>query len=147
MTTIAYRDGILAGDGRETFVSEGESPMVNRDDCIKIFRLQDGRLFGAAKTSEDIERLYRALKKGKTKWPTPKCDDVNAMVVDLKGGIWSYEGRVWIKVETDYYAVGSGSHFALPAMDAGASAVEAVEIGCKRDPFSGGTITSLALHP
>jgi 20S proteasome alpha/beta subunit len=145
MTTIAYRDGVLAGDGRETFVSEGESPMVNRDDCVKIFRIPDGRLFGAAKTSEDIERLYRALMQGRKLWPTPKCSDINAIIVDRDENIWSYEGRLWIKVVAPYYAVGSGAHFALPAMDAGATAAEAVAIGCKRDPFSGGLITTLNL--
>jgi ATP-dependent protease HslVU (ClpYQ) peptidase subunit len=145
MTTIAYRAGIIAGDGRETFISEGESAMVNRDDCVKVHRLPDGRLFGAARTSEDIERLYRALVKGRKTWPKVKCDDVNAMVIDLQGKIWCYEGRLWIPCDQEYAAVGSGSVFALAAMDAGATAEQAVKVGVKRDPYSGGKITVLKL--
>lgn len=146
MTTIAYRAGVLAGDGRETFIEDGESPMINRDDCVKVFRLPDGRLFGASRTSEDIERMYRKLIKG-DEWPKIKEGDINAMIIDTNGKIWSCEGRLWIPVEAEYYAVGSGSRVALPAMDAGADAKKAVEIACKRDPFSGGKITILKLKP
>jgi hypothetical protein len=146
MTTIVYRAGILVGDGRETFVSDGESPMINRDDCVKIFRLPDGRLFGASRTSEDIERMHLKLMKG-VEWPKLKTADINAMIVDRKGRVWSCEGRLWTRVHGEYYAVGSGSMFAFPALDAGADARKAVEIACKRDPFSGGKITMLALKP
>ncbi len=151
MTTIAYRDGVIAGDGRETFVGEGSS-MVARDDCVKIHRLPDGRLFGAARTSEEINILHDAMIRSCQwwhfwgRWPTPKLDDINAMCIDLDGSIHSYEGGRWELVEGDYYAVGSGSTFAFPAMDAGASAEEAVEIGIKRDPYSGGFLTVLFLQ-
>lgn len=152
MTTIAYRTGVIAGDGRETYVEEGESSMVARDDCVKVHRLPDGRLFGGSKTSEDINVLHEALLAGikqepPDKWPTPKLDDINAMVIDNDGAIYSYEGLRWEKVTEDYFAVGSGSRYAFPAMDAGATAQMAVEIGVKRDPYSGGKITVLQLHP
>ena len=75
MTTIAYRNGVMAGDGRETQIAEGESALIIRDTDRKVFRLKDGRLFGAAKTSEDILRLYNSLKNGT---PLPKLEDVNA---------------------------------------------------------------------
>lgn len=147
MTTIAYRDGVMAGDGRETSIEEGESSFTLSDDCVKIHRLPDGRLFGGSRGSEEIDRLLAALRDGKEKWPTPKLEDINAMVVDLKGRIWLYEGNMWIRCKDKYYAVGSGARFAFPAMDAHATAVQAVRIGIKRDPFSGGTVTVLKLHP
>ncbi len=151
MTTIAYRDGVLAGDGRETYIEDRESSMVARDDCVKIHRLPDGRLFGGSKTSEDINILHEKLIQSCAwwhfwnRWPTPKLDDINAMVIDTDGTIYSYEGARWEEVTEPYYAVGSGARFALPALDAGACALRAVEIGAKRDPFSGGRITSLTL--
>jgi hypothetical protein len=152
MTTIAYRAGVLAGDGRETYIEEGESSMVARDDCVKIHRLPDGRLFGGSKTSEDINVLHDALVDGCKQeppklWPTPKLDDINAMVIDTDGTIYSYEGVRWEKVEGDYFAVGSGARFAFPALDADATAERAVQIGVKRDPFSGGKISVLRLLP
>ena len=152
MTTIAYRGGVMAGDGRETSCEKGESTFVIRDDCVKVFRLPDGRLFGGSRTSEDIARLHDALlescKAGANdRWPSPKLEDINAICVDTDGAIRVYEGRRWELVELPYYAVGSGARAALPAMDAGADAVGAVLIGTKRDPFSGGKITELKLKP
>jgi hypothetical protein len=86
MTTIAYRAGIIAGDGRESYIEDHESAMVARDDCVKVHRLPDGRLFGAARTSEEINDLHEAMIRSCkwwhfwTKWPEPKLEDINAMV-------------------------------------------------------------------
>lgn len=153
MTTIVYRNRVMAGDGRESYIEEHESAMVARDDCVKVHRLPDGRLYGAARTSEEINILHEALIRSCkwwhfwTRWPEPKLEDINAMVVDTDGTIWSYEGARWEQVDGDYHAVGSGARFAFPALDANATAEEAVKIGIKRDPFSGGKITLLQLHP
>ncbi len=132
----------MAGDGRETACADGESTVVLRDNDVKVWRLPDGRLFGAACSSEDIERLRLALVN---KQPPPKLEEINGLLVDLKGHMWLYEGNIWQRIWGKYFAIGSGSVFALGAMDAGASAVEAVRIGKKRDPYSGGKITSLKL--
>jgi len=40
------------------------------------------------------------------------------------------------EIPVPYYAVGSGGNIALGAMDAGATAREAVEIACRRDTYS-----------
>ena len=142
MTTIAYRDGIMAGDGRETCIGDDESAVVLTDKCIKVFKLRDGRLFGGSRGSEDLTRLHQALVKNT---PLPKLEDVNGLLVDRKGRIWLYEGHIWQRIQARYYAVGSGSVFALGAMDAGATAIEAVRIGVRRDPYSGGRVTHVRL--
>ena len=142
MTTIAYRNGVLAGDGRETQIADGESALVIRDTDVKVFKLKDGRLFGAAKTSEDILRLHNSLKNGTA---LPKLDDVAAILVDLKRRIWFCEGRIWQRAPYKFFAIGSGGGFALAAMDAGATAIEAVRVGIKRDPYSGGKVTYVRL--
>lgn len=142
MTTIAYRDGVMAGDGRETAIGEDESSVILGDDCVKVFKLRNGNLFGGSRGSEDIFRLQQALEKG---YKPPKLEDINALLVDRKGRLWLYEGRVWQPITQSYYAVGSGSVFALGAMDAGATALEAVAIGVKRDPYSGGLISNVKL--
>ena len=143
MTTICYREGILAGDGRETIIEDRESSMVDNDTSVKVFRLEDGRLFGASKTSESCFRLHESLVKG---FGPPKLEDINAILVDLKGRMFFFEGIIWQPVKKPYFAIGSGARFALPAMDAGANAVQAVKIGIKRDPYSGGKITVLRLR-
>lgn len=143
MTTIVYRDGVMAGDGRETIIEERESSYVDNDDSVKVFRLKDGRLFGAAKTSENIYRLHESLIKG---FAPPKMEDVNGLLIDLRGRIWFFEGVTWRQVKQKYYAIGSGARFALPALDAGATAVQACKIGIKRDPYSGGKVTVVKLR-
>lgn len=142
MTTIVYSNRIMVGDGRETFSGDDESTMIVRDDCVKVFKLKDGSLFGGARGSEDIERLHRALLTGKK---PPKLDDINAMRVDPKGRIWSYEGRIWQAITLPFYAVGTGAIFAFPLLKAGLEPRKVVEIVLTCDPYSGGLITEVSL--
>ena len=133
----------MAGDGRETHCGgEDESAIIIRDDCVKVHKLPDGSLFGGAHNSEDIERLFKALK---LKQALPKLENIAGLRVDLKRRIWLYEGTIWQHIK-GFYAIGSGAPFALAAMDAGAGAFEAVRIGIKRDPYSGGKITQVRLN-
>ena len=50
-----------------------------------------------------------------------------------------------VKVLEDYTAIGTGRKHALTAMDCGLSAVEAVMLAARRDPYTGGTIVSMSL--
>jgi len=143
MTTICYRDGVIAGDSRETIIEDRESTYIDNDVSVKVFRLKDGRLFGASKASESCSRLHESLIKG---FGPPKLEDINGLLIDLKGRIWFFEGVQWRQLNQKYYAIGSGARFAMPAMDAGASAVLACKIGIKRDPYSGGKVTALRLR-
>lgn len=144
MTTIAYRDGVLAGDGRETNQNDDKSSwVIIRDNCVKVWKLPDGGLFGAAHGSECIERLRVALENGH---PAPKLDDVAGLLVKPNGTLWLYEGTIWQPLTGfKYYAVGSGSIHAWTALDAGCSAREAVRLAMKRDMFSGGKIATVRL--
>lgn len=144
MTTIAYRAGVMVGDGRETVIGDGESPVILRDNTVKVVKLPDGSLFGGAHSSEDISRLQKALTSNE---PLPELDDIAGLRIDPKGRMWLYEGRVWQPLRgLEYFAIGSGSVFALAAMDAGVSALDAVKIAVKRDPYSGGKVTIVKLE-
>lgn len=145
MTTIAYRAGVMVGDGRETMQNDEHSSWYKlRDNCVKIYRLPDGSLFGGAHGSEDIERLYLALKNGH---PAPKLEDVAGLHIDRRGRMWIYEGNIWQSLKGfKFYAIGSGAIMATAAMMAGASALEAVKIACQLDLWSGGKLTTLKLH-
>lgn len=143
MTTIVYRDGVMAGDGRETNQNDEHSSWyVVRDDCVKVFKLKDGRLFGYAHGSEDCERLHQSLVKNQ---PPPKLEDIAGLLVDKKRRIWIYEGNIWQRVKMPFYAIGSGSIIAMGALDAGATAVEAVKIAINRDLWTGGKVTAVKL--
>ena len=143
MTTISYKNGVLVGEGREVACSDDESSVIIRDNCVKVFKLPDGSLFGGAHSSEDIERLFKALQ---LKQVPPKLDSIAGLRIDKQRRIWLYEGNIWQHITgVSYYAIGSGAVFAIAAMDAGATALEAVKIGIKRDPYSGGKITQVKL--
>lgn len=143
MTTIAYRDGILAGDGRETDVSDyTDGAMVVRDNLKKVHRLKDGRLFAAAGSSEAGTRLLIATQNGQS---LPKLEDMTAIMIDRDGRIWLFEGNMWVQHRAPYYAIGSGNVCAMCAMDAGADAITAAKIGARRDPFSGGKVSWVKL--
>lgn len=143
MTTIAYRAGVLVGDGQVTSCQENESYITLTSNDVKIWRLPDGRLFGGAHASEDIERLKQAMFKNQA---PPKLEDIDAILIDRKGRIWEYEGNIWVRVTAKFHAIGSGHRFAIPAMMAGASALQAVKIAISCDPFSGGKITTLRVR-
>ncbi len=139
MTTIAYRDGWLVGEGRET-----AGKRIDTDRLIKIHRLPDGSLFGAAGPSHTIMGLLTEVRKISTQKkrtlnPFP-AKNVQALLLCSSGYKYYFEGNTWNEMDEEYFAIGSGSDYALAAMDAGATAEEAVKIACKRDPFSGGKI-------
>ena len=138
MTTLAYREGVLASDSR---ITAAETVITNNQR--KVHRLKDGRLFGYAGSVEDGHRLLTALRRN-TK--PPELEAISALRIDPDGSVWLYEGNVWIKQREAYYALGSGSNYALGAMDAGVSAKDAVRIGIKRDVSSGGRVQAVTLR-
>jgi ATP-dependent protease HslVU (ClpYQ) peptidase subunit len=138
MTTVAYRDGVMAGEGQVTLAE-----MVVSSDTRKVHRLKDGRLFGWAGTAAQSEVLIASLRKGGA---TPDCENITALLVSPDGSTVSYyEGGVWRVEREKYNALGSGSAFALGAMDHGATAAEAVKIASKRDVSSGGKVRTVKL--
>jgi ATP-dependent protease HslVU (ClpYQ) peptidase subunit len=139
MTTIAYRDGELATDSR---ITAGD--MIVSDKRTKVHRMRDGSLVAWAGAVQDAELLLRAMRKTSND-PHPKLQDISALHLRVDGSLWEYEGEAWVKQDPGYYATGSGSPYAFAAMDAGASAKDAVRIAIKRDANSGGKVQSLKL--
>lgn len=129
MTTIAYRNGELAGDTR---VTAAETIMPERER--KVFRFPNGFLFGAAGASDEIEKLMQSVKRS---LKTPKLPECDGLMVDPDGKVFWYEGSHWQPLKAPFAAIGSGKSYALGALYYGASALEAVKIGCKLDVHSG----------
>lgn len=153
MTTVAYKDGVLAADGRETGGDE-----ILRDDCVKIERLPDGRYFAITGDS-DVRALKKLLKDGAL--PTvkqmakvgqshgviiacPKRKKLWYLSCNAKGDDEDEQGC--FKIPTNRpFARGSGGVYAQGAMLAGASAKEAVKAAIKADVFSGGKVQVVKL--
>jgi len=141
MTTIVYKDGVLAGDGRVTV-----NDMVVTDKATKVHKIKGGWLYGWCGGVEDAEILKRALRKGlPDQLNNPQLNNITALLIDHAGTIALYEGSIWIVQKEPYYAIGSGSPYALGALDAGADAIAAAKIATARDTNSGGKVRSVRL--
>ena len=141
MTTIAYKDGVIAYDSRVT-----RGSLIDHDDYEKLIHRQ-GHCFLITGSGCDFSTLideFFGAKSGR------KPLDAVALVVtngglcqvghDAESGFWMDD--VWMDRP---FAIGSGRDFALAAMDMGASGKEAVEAAAKRDIYTGGTIRTLII--
>lgn len=142
MTTIAYRDGVLAAD-TATWINDGNVRCPGRTG--KLRRLSDGSLYSGAGASAQIEEFGNWLESG-CKGDKPKADDISVLHIRLDGTIVLYAGELErVAGEAPFYAVGSGASAALGAMMAGASAAEAVRIAMEVDPYTAGEVDVLHL--
>lgn len=137
MTTIAWRDGIMAAD-TATYIHGGDCRMPG--ETGKMWRLADGRVMGHAGSRRDAHGLMRWLED--PKGDPPNTGDVAAIVVGRGGGrsMLVFDGSSEREVEAPFYALGSGAQAALGAMYAGASAEDAVRIAMLVDPYTGGDV-------
>jgi hypothetical protein len=151
MTTIAYRDGILAADSRLT-VDHGSG--ARKHTCKKLFRkrVTEGKksfdvIIATAGESSPGMVFVDWYGSGK---PVPELflhlgGDFLCLVLRPDG---LYEYDVYCRgeqIEEEFYAVGSGSMAALAAMHCGKSAVEAVRIAARIDSYTGGRVIHEAL--
>ena len=149
MTTIAYRDGVLAADSRLTADS-------GKHTCKKLFRK---RITEGKKTFEVIIATAGHSSSGMVfhDWygsgkPIPDVlihhgGDFLCLVL-RPDGLYEYDlycrGE---RIEEEFYAIGSGAMAALAAMHCGKSAVDAVRIAARIDTYTGGRIVSESLAP
>jgi len=144
MTTIAYRDGIMAAD---TLMTGGD---IRRGRATKIRRTPKGELIGCTGRA-DICQLF--MDWADAGFPTdakptlPNSADMHAIVVFPDGSMASYaETLLPTHFRSEYCTQGSGNEIALGALAMGASAVEAVECAIRFDIASGGEIETVSLE-
>ncbi len=141
MTTIAYRDGVIAADSQITF--------ENRRDgkTLKIRRL--GRILaGAAGSASQCVAFLDWLQRGAPGHPPRLFSNeyrLDAFVVLTGGRIMAFNGEAMLHFRSDLMAIGSGAAYALGAMACGATAAEAVAVAAKFDINTGGEISVLGL--
>lgn len=135
MTTISYKDGIFAYDSR---IRNGD--LITDDDYDKCHVVNNVVFFLTGVVS-DYSRLIDSYF-GKDVGKDVECrafvlDGGNfyECAVDPATGVWKLPLRL-----DSPRAIGSGSYFALTAMDMGADAIKAVEMAALRDSATGGKI-------
>ncbi|MGY2258129.1 proteasome subunit beta [Pseudomonas sp. SDO55104_S430] len=139
MTTIAYKDGVIAYDGRIT-----RGNQITYDDFDKCLE-REGVKFVCSGSTADFESIISA-------WFGQQVESCSAVALIIADGV------VWhsaVDETTGFwksalipdrpYALGSGSEYALTAMDMGATAYQAVEMAMKRDNCTGGKIRTLTV--
>lgn len=143
MTTVAYRDGVMAAD---TLVSSGD---ILRGETSKLWRMADGSLLGLCGQAGFGDVIVAWLHGGANYGERPVIpDDANmwGLWVRPDGTVYAMSSRlVLAPVEATFHAIGSGNELALGAMSMGASAEEAVEVAARFDLYTGGRIDKIAL--
>lgn len=155
MTTIAYRDGVMASDSQMT------AQNIKTQKYNKLHRLRGGALLGQSGDA-DIRSLLSILQGSKTDKHIPSGSMLASLKADLECILVLPNKHIWVVYtgmikDTEFWeggavrcldpfiTAGSGGQLALGAMEAGASAIEAVKIACRRDTFSGLPVRSLSL--
>ncbi|WEX18958.1 proteasome subunit beta [Pseudomonas sp. G11] len=139
MTTIAYKDGIIAYDGR---VTAGRT--IVYDDFDKL-RERDGAFFLGTGATSEINKLIGLF------FGEEIIGECGAEAIVAQDGVLTligyYEGKLskTPMLLDRPYAIGSGMDHALTAFDMGASAYQAVEMAMKRDSCTGGKIRTLTV--
>jgi hypothetical protein len=148
MTTIAFKDGILAADSRAMC-----NHWVAHDSAMKIFEethpVHGRMLFAIAGDYVEGRHAVQAIFAKKKYVPQHSETGFTVLGVTPQGQL-----RQWVVGETHtdgeavlapFYAIGSGRVPAMAAMHAGATAIEAVEIAKKLDPSTGGEVRGYAI--
>lgn len=139
MTTIAT-DGIcMAGDGQMTGTENGDAAIYSYE-AVKVHRLPDGSIVGIA---GDVKTVFAFLEwirgdRGKDFYISDR--DWAALHL-TRDGVLLYAGVGTPVQVPGRFAIGTGRHFALAAMDMGASPRGAIEVASHRCSATGGTIT------
>ena len=140
MTVIAIRDGIMAVD---SLCSMGN---ILAGDTKKWFAVKPdhgggfvafaGRVSGAA----EVEAFALFGKDIADK-------EVQAVHLCDNGEVRFNDGGGWYRMNSDFYASGSGMDIAIGAMAMDATSEAAVKVACKYDKNCGGEIHVLSVRP
>jgi ATP-dependent protease HslVU (ClpYQ) peptidase subunit len=141
MTTIALRNGVMAGD------SQVNCGHLKYGQIQKVRRIGNW-IIGVSGSFDCMEQFFHWARTGFdcSKRPDLKAlhePSFSAIVLNASDpeDIIEYEiDLVPQRFCAPYRAIGSGRDFAIGAMAMGASAVQAIEIACLHDRSTGGKI-------
>lgn len=144
MTTIVYKDGVMAADSRA--YSGGAEGMGEK---VKIRRLSDESLIGCSTIIPGLSEAMIDWIESDMKGDTPNRKDkaFSAIMVSPEGKVYmmSNESLIAGPLKADFFATGTGADYAKGAMMMGASAKQAVKIAKRLDVWSDGKVRTLRL--
>jgi 20S proteasome alpha/beta subunit len=129
MTTIVYKDGILAADSRSI------SNNVHFSQYKKIYLIGED-VYGFAGDVISICQYVRLLKKEIKEFKTPEKTNFAGMRINLKTKkVFTIENNGDFICEEEcldeFFAIGIGRELAMGAMEMGASSLESCDVACK----------------
>lgn len=141
MTTIAYRDGVMAADTQATV--DGTKHRAH-----KLGRLPCGGVMGGCGTASEVTRAIRWVQAG-MKGKPPKIPQSLLVIAFGDGRVVTIEDKHWTMIDAmGPVALGSGHQAALVAMrHFNASAEDAVHAAASVDLYTSGPVESLAVEP
>jgi ATP-dependent protease HslVU (ClpYQ) peptidase subunit len=139
MTTIAYKDGIIAADTQITY-----DKSVRGKSSPKIVQLAKDLVFAGAGDTRAISSAMRFFSI--PNWEE-KIDESPKFKQYFEALLW-YKGKIYFCIGgcypeplcDDFYALGSGYKFALAALHLGLSAEEAVKFASTLDIYTNNEI-------
>lgn len=155
MSTIVYRDGVLASDTRAYTGS-----IIPIGEKSKSRHYRSGIVAGITTSKPGTsERLFAWLGKILAQNDAPldqilweEADRLDGelgrftiLAVDNDRRAFLFEDSLFPSgpIEAPYYAVGSGREYAMGALDTGASAIDALRVACRADVYSDCPIDAL----
>ncbi len=152
MTTIVYRDGVMASD---SLASYGDTAFTN---VTKLFRLNKGGVIGIS-GNVDFRTLLELCCDIDNGDDLPSVEELSKInhrftaLLRLKDGLFCVETGDELKKcgviplpPKVFMATGSGEEFALGALDMGADAKTAARVACKFDLFSAPPIQTMKVR-
>ncbi len=138
MTTIAIDSNTISADGRTT----DQDGYISRDDYPKL-RKENGIICAVAGAISDCEELINIVVHG----DQPTMQDASGNLITISDNCIMMYSLVDSKLSawevTPPYSLGSGSQFALSALDFGKTSKEAVKYAMTRDSSTGGKIKTI----
>lgn len=137
MTTIAYRDGVLAADTQINSANGNRAGFLH-----KIGVTKDGLWWAFSGACQMQAACVAWAEKEPASRNPPEIEGV-FILFEKDGTFREWWGQGWITTIDPNPAWGSGERIARGAMFVGADAVNAVRAAIALDPESGGKITVL----
>lgn len=141
MTTVAFRDGIMAAD---TQITAGDT----KEGFIRKVWRADEYLVGFSGDADVAQKIRWKMDEneidpldyrfGLETWP----DDEMMFYIFDGSQLWQiYQKGAAFYCDAPFFAMGSGSNYALGAMAMGATARQAVAVAARFDVYTGGRVT------
>lgn len=139
MTTIAATRTQIAGDHQLThgagYKFKGASKVYEYENEVFYDKPFAVGFCGVIDTCLDVLNCFDEDWDSKLPKGWKRCE---FLVLTQDGKIFTFNNPLrWIEVREPFYAIGSGSHLAVGAMSAGATAEEAVQAAAKHDLYTG----------